>query len=168
MATVKRGKLLVSLWMSDTNPKTHANKVSTMSFNPIPAQVTAYNAAADDAARSATLIGDLLTAIDALTLGIDKQVEVGFVYESNLAPPATTVVALNKDKFLVSSRDTINSEAQKVSIPARNDAAVTLESDGVTINIALVNMSTFVAAYEAVCLSDDGNPLEVLRAVISQ
>lgn len=168
MATVKKGRLVVSLWMSDTNPKTHTNKVSTLSFNPTTAGVTAYNAAADDAARAATLIGELLVTIDDLTKGIDKQVDVGFTYESNLAPPTPDTFALNKDKFLVSSRDVINSEAQKVSIPARNDAAIVIESDGITVDITAPDMSTFVSAYEAVCLSDDGNALEVLRAVISK
>jgi hypothetical protein len=93
---------------------------------------------------------------------------VGFVYEQNLAPPVASTFALDKDKFLVSSRDTVNSQAAKISIPARNNSAIVIDSDGVTVDITSPDMSTFVSAYEAIALSNDGNALQVLRAVISK
>jgi len=168
MAVVKEGKVTVSIYMSELNPKTKTNKVSTMTIFCLAAAVTAYNAAADDAARAITLIGEWLVTIDDLTLGDLKSVDVGFVYEQNLAPPVATTFALDKDKFLVSSRDTVNSQAAKISIPARNDSAIVIDSDGVTVDITSPDMSTFVSAYEAIARSNDGNALQVLRAVISK
>jgi len=168
MAIVKQGRVTIGIYMSELNPKTKTNKVSTISIIAKSAVVDSYNAAADDAARAATTLGGFFVALDDLTLGIDKTFEVGYSYEQNLAPPAADTFALDKDKFLVSSRDTTNSDPVKLSIPARNDSAIVIESDGVTVDITAPDMSTFVTAYEAVALSGDLNNIEVLRAVISK
>jgi hypothetical protein len=168
MATVKAGKLSIAIWMSDTNAKSKTNKVSTVSYIVTAASVTAYNAAADDAARAATGIGGLITALENLTLGDLKEVTVGFTYDPGIAPPAADTFAFEFDKFLISSRDTVNQDAVKTSIPARNDAAIVIESDGTSVVITAPDMSDFVTAYEAVVLSGDLNAVQVLRASISQ
>lgn len=167
MATTKIGRVTISTYMSDTNARSKTNKVASVTYNVLAAAITAYNAAADDAARAATLIGDLLTAFESLTLGVTKSITVGFVYEENLAPPVDTDFAFEFDKFLVSSRDTVNSSAVRTSIPARNNTAIVIESDGTSVSITDPDMSTFRDAYEAVVLSEDNNAVEVLRASIS-
>lgn len=167
MATVKKGRLNVSIYMSETNPKTKTNKVANVGYFVTAASVTAYNAAADDAARSATAIGTLITALEDLTLGVVKSVEASFVYEQNLAPPVADTFAFDFDKFLISARDNINSHAVKSSIPARDDADIVIQSDGVSVDITAPDMSTFVAAYEAIVLSEDLNAVSVLRATIT-
>lgn len=168
MAVVKEGRLTVGIYMSETNPKTKTNKVSTMAFRVSSASVDAYNAAADDAARAATTIGNWLSALENLTKGVLKDVQVGYQYDQNLAPPDPDTFALDKDKFLVSSRDTTNSQPVKLSIPARNDAAIVIESDGITIDITQTDMADFVSHYQTIARSQDGNTVEVLRAVISK
>jgi hypothetical protein len=168
MAIVKRGRLNIAIYMSETNPKTKTNKVSNMELFVTSASVDAYNAAADDAARAATAMGELMVDIDNLTLGIMKEVQVGYAYEQNLAPPVPTTFALDKDKFLVSSRDTTNNHPVKISIPARNDAAIVIESDGITIDITAPDMSGFVTHYTAIALSNDLHAVAVLRAIISK
>jgi hypothetical protein len=168
MATVKRGKLVISLWMSDTNPKSKTNKVSSIEYIVTAASVTAYNAAADDAARAATTLGVLIAAVENLTLGTLKEVNTGFSYASNLVAPVATDFAFEFDKFLISSRDSTNNQPVKTSIPARNDANIAIESDGTSIDITAPDMDDFVAAYEAVVLSQDLNAVNVIRASISQ
>jgi len=168
MAIVKQGRLTISIYMSELNPKTKTNKVSTMSLIVTSASVNSYNAAADDAARAATALGEMIVSLENLTKGVLKSIDVGYTYEQNLAPPAADTFALDKDKFLVSSRDTVNSDPVKLSIPARNDDAIVIESDGVTVDITQPDMSEFVADYEAIALSGDLNAVQVLRAVISK
>jgi hypothetical protein len=167
LATLKKGKVAFSFFMSDVNPKTKANKVSTVEYFVLPAAVTAYNAAADDAARAATTVGVLQTALENLTLGILKEVSVGFAYAQNLAPPAPDTFAFAFDKFLQSSRDVVTSRAVTTTIPARDDADIVIESDGVTIDISMTDYADFVAAYEAIVLSDDSNAVQVIRASIT-
>lgn len=167
MAIVKVGELTISTYMSDLNPKTKTNKVSSTKFRVTAASVTAYNAAADDAARSATAIGTLITAYEELTLGVTKDVSVGFTYQQNLAPPASDTFAFEFDKFLLSMRDTVTSDPVKSSIPARNDASIVIQSDGTSVSIADPDMSTYVDAVEAIVLSGDNNAVQVLRASIS-
>lgn len=167
MAIVKKGRLAVGFYMSDTNPKTKTNKVATVSYRVTSASVDAYNAAADDAARAATALGDLLTALDNLTLGVLKDVQVGYVYEHNLAPPASDTFAFEFDKFLISLRDDITSAPVRTSVPARNDSAIVIESDGTTVSITDVDMSTYTDALHAVMLSEDANAVTALRATIS-
>lgn len=166
--TSKLGRVTLGIYMSETNPKTKSNKVATMSVDVQASVITAYNAAADDAARAATLVGVWILAVDNLTLGNIHTVDVGFIYTTTDAPPAADVFALDKDKFLVSSRDTVNQDAVKISIPARNDADIVIESDGITIDITAPDMSDFVSAYEAIALSGDGNAVNVVRAIISK
>jgi len=168
MAVVKQGKFLVSIYMSELNPRSKTNKVSTMSMIPTAASVDAYNAAADDAARSATVLGELINDIENLTIGVLKDVVVGYEYVENLAPPVADTFALDKDKFLVSSRDTTTSDPVTISIPARNDLGIVIESDGITIDITQPEMSSFVTHYEAAILSPDLHALNVQRAVISK
>lgn len=168
MAIVKRGRVSLGFFMSETNPKTKTNKVSTMDMIVASGAIDAYNGAADDAARAATGLGNLITDIENLTKGVLKDVQVGYIYIQNLAPPAPDTFALDKDKFLVSSRDTTNSQPVKLSIPARDDSTIVIESDGVTIDITQPDMSTFVGHYEAIVISSDLHAIQVLRAVISK
>lgn len=167
MAT-KRGRVTLGFFMSELNPKTKTNKVSTIELICTSASVDAYNAAADDAARSATAIGNFITDTENLTLGVLKDVQVGYAYEQNITPPAADTFALDKDKFLFSSRDTVNSQPVKLSIPARNDADIQIESDGITIDITAPDASDWVGHYEAIARSRDGNAVNVLRGVISK
>ncbi len=168
MAIVKRGRLNLGIYMSETNPKTKTNKVSNMSLIVTSASVDAYNAAADDSARAATALGEFIVATENLTKGVLKEVQVGYAYEQNLAPPAPDTFALDKDKFLFSSRDTTNSQPVKLSIPARNDAAIVIESDGITIDITSPDADDWVARYTTIALSTDLHALQVLRGVISK
>jgi hypothetical protein len=93
---------------------------------------------------------------------------VGFVYDENIAPPASDTFAFEFDKFLISLRDDVNNSAVKTSIPARNDAGIVIESDGTTVDITAPDMSDYVASLHAIMLSEDGNAVTALRAVISQ
>jgi len=167
MATIKKGRLSLGFYMSDTNPKTKSNKVAKVDYWVAAAAVTAYNAAADDAARAATLIGELIAALENETIGVLKTVDAGFVYVQNLAPPASDSGAYAFDKFLQSSRDVINGHAVTTTIPARDMSGITLAPDGADIIITDTPYSDFVSAYEAVVLSEDQNAVSVIRAFVT-
>jgi hypothetical protein len=154
--------------MSETNPKTKTNKVATREYFVLPDLATAYLEATSEASRDGTSLGVFITAIDALTLGVLRSIEVGERFDTNQTPPAATVFAFDFDQFLISSRDTVTTDPVKTSIPARKDSAITIESDGVTVPLTGPNMSAFVTAYEALVLSLSDNPIDVLRATISE
>jgi len=158
MATVKVGKVSHSLLMSNKNPKSKRPQVSTIEHYVPAAAVTAYNAVADDAARAATLIGALVTAEQNLSLGVTKSVSVGFDYVDNAAlPPTVSEFAYAFDK--VGTSFFADGEYYVSSIPARNDANITMSSDGITIDTgvgASAEVTAYIAAFNAVVLSEEG------------
>lgn len=160
MATIKLGKVTHSWFMSEKNPGKPTNKVASVDHYVSAAAVTAYNAAADDAARAATLIGALIAAEDALTLGVTAKVDVGFVYTDSLQiPPTPGQFAFAFDKIGVSFR--ADGENYVSSIPARtkDNAVLGVGGDGVTVNIGtgVTNeVEAYVEAFNAVVLSEEG------------
>lgn len=158
MATVKVGKVTHSWFMSNKNPKSRRPQVASVDHYVPAAAVTAYNAAADDAARAATLIGALLSAEDALTKGVTSKVDVGFSYVQDAAlPPAVSEFVYAFDKVGVSF--TADGEYYTSSIPARDDANITLSSDGITVDTgagASTEVTDYIAAFNAVVLSEEG------------
>lgn len=164
----KASKLTLSWQMSDVNPKTKTPKIATRDYFINPTDAAAYVAAADATARDATDVGLFISAVCAMSLGNLYSVDISNVYYTNLAPPASDAFAFEFDQILISSRDTVNMQAVKTSIPARNDSVITPESDGVTLPLSDTPTSTFVSTYEAIALSQDANAVNVLRAVITK
>lgn len=157
MATVKVGRVSHALLMSNKNDKSKRPQIATIEHYVTAAAVTAYNAAADDAARSATLIGALITAENDLSLGVHYSVTVGFSYVDNAAiPPAVSEFVFAFDKVGVSFA--ADGEYYVSSIPARNNANITLSGDGITIDLgagASDQILAYVAAFNAVVLSEE-------------
>lgn len=168
MATVKTGLLTQKWLMSNTNPKTKRQKVASVTNYVAAAAVTAYNAAADDAARAATLIGALITARNDLSIGVPLGADVGFAYVDNAAiPPTSNEFVFPFDKFGISFR--ADGENYVSSIPARNDANVVMSSDGVTVDTgagASTETTDFIAAFNAVVLSEEGVAATVVQITI--
>lgn len=157
MATVKVGTVTHSWLMSNKNAKSRRPQIASVNHYVPAAAVTAYNAAADDAARAATLIGALLAAENDLTKGVEYKVDVGFAYVQDAAlPPAVSEFVFAFDKVGVSFA--ADGEYYTSSIPARNDANITLSSDGVTIDTgagASDEVLAYVSAFNAVVLSEE-------------
>jgi len=168
MATVKVGTVTQKWLMSNTNPKTKRQKVASVTNYVAAAAVTAYNAAADDAARAATLIGALQTARDALSIGVPLGVDVGFSYVDNAAiPPTAQEFVFPFDKFGISFR--ADGENYVSSIPARNDANVVMSGDGVTVDLgagASAETTAFIAAFNAVVLSEEAATATIVQITI--
>lgn len=168
MATVKTGLITQKWLMSNTNPKTKRQKVASVTNYVASAAVTAYNAAADDAARSATLIGALQDARNALSIGVPLGMNVGFAYVDNAAiPPAANEFVFPFDKFGVSFR--ADGENYVSSIPARDDANVVMSNDGVTVDLgagATTETTDFVSAFNAVVLSEEGVAATIVQITI--
>jgi len=159
MATVKTGKVTHSWLMSNKNDKSKRPQIASVDHYVTAAAVTAYNAAADDAARDATLIGALITAENALSLGVTIKVDVGFAYVVNAAlPPSISTMAFAFDKVGVSFQ--ADGEYYVSSIPARtkDGDVLTLASDGVSVLTgtgASAEVLAYVAAFNAVVLSEE-------------
>lgn len=168
MATVKTGIATQKWLMSNTNPKTKRQKVASVTNYVAAAAVTAYNAAADDAARSATLIGTLQDTRNDLSIGVPLGMDVGFAYVDNAAiPPTANEFVFPFDKFGISFR--ADGENYVSSIPARNDANVIMSNDGVTVDLgsgASTETTDFVAAFNAVVLSEEGVAATIVQITI--
>lgn len=168
MATVKKGLLTQKWLMSNTNPKTKRQKVASITNYVPAAAVTAYNGAADDAARAATLIGALVTARNDLSIGVPLGVDVGFQYVDDAAiPPTSNEFVFPFDKFGISFR--ADGENYVSSIPARNDANVVMSGDGVTVDVgagASAETTAFIAAFNAVVLSEESAAVTITQITI--
>lgn len=157
MATVKTGTVNQSFLMSNKNDKSKRPQVASVSHYIPAAAVTAYNAAADDAARLATSLGAFLAAEAALSLGVPVKVDVGFAYVDNAAiPPAVSEFVFAFDKVGISFQ--ADGEYYTSSIPARNNDVITLGGDGITIDIgagASDEVEAYVAAFNTLILSEE-------------
>ncbi len=155
MAIIKGGKISQSFLMSNTNPKSRRQKLSVVEHYVSSALVTAYNAAADDAARAATVIGVFFDAEAALSLGVVKKREVGFAYVDNAAlPPAANEKVYPFDKIGVSF--TGDGEYYVSSIPGRDNDAFVVGPDGVTILVETGSAAEdYVAAFAAAILTEE-------------
>lgn len=158
MATVKVGKVTHSWFMSNKNPKSKRPQIASVDHYIPAAAVTAYNAAADDAARAATALGAFLAAENDLTKGVEYKVDVGFAYVQNAAiPPAVSAFVFAFDKVGVSFVG--DGEYYTSSVPARDDANITLSSDGVTIDTgagASDEVLAYIAAFNTLILTEEG------------
>jgi len=170
MATVQTSYLERSWFMSNTNPKTRRQKVATVRWRVPEVVINNYLAAADDAARAATAAGVLVAAADALTLGIPLRVTVGSDFVDNAAvPPDADQFVFPFDKFGISFR--ADGENYVSSIPARDDSAVTMSSDGISVIITSPGFSAqiddFITAFEAIVLSEEGAAATITQITIT-
>jgi len=161
MATIKTGKVSHTWYMSDKNPGKITNKTSTTEHYVSAANVTAYNAAADDAARAATAIGALITAENDLSLGVTLKVEVGFSYVDSLAfPPGADDMVYSFDKIGVSFR--ADGESYVSSIPGRvrDNAVIGIGPDGINIITTAPSytpeIQAYIEAFNTAVLSEEG------------
>lgn len=166
MATVKVGKVASSYLMSNKNPKSRSPQLATVEHFVAAADVTAYNAAADDAARAATDLGVFLAAEQALTSGVLKKVEVGFAYVQDAAvPPTISQKVFAFDKIGIQFQ--ADGEYYSSSIPGRNNAAITMSADGITIDLTDgAAMQDYVAAFNTTILSEESVQGTVTNAYI--
>jgi hypothetical protein len=169
MAFTKQGVLTMSFLMSNTNPKTKRQKLSDIAVRLPAVEITAYNAAADDAARAATIPGTLIEAYKDLTLGVLKKVTAGFTYVDPTAiPPASDAFVFPFDKIGISFQ--ADGENYVASIPARKDSALSMGPDGVSILITdpswSAEIETFVPIFNANVLSEEGAAVTITQMTI--
>jgi len=165
----KVGVVGISWLMSNTNPKTRRQKLSTIEYRVPSILITNYNAAADDTARAATVLGGLIAAADGLSRGVLKKVTAGFTYvDPAAAPPAPDTFTFPFDKFGISF--SADGENYVSSIPARDDAAVNIGPDGVSVIITDPGWSTatqtFVEAFNANVLSEESAAVTITQMTI--
>jgi hypothetical protein len=167
MATVQENFMQLSYLMSNTNPKTKRQKIASIEWRVPEVSVTNYLAAADDAARAATAIGVLAAATDALTLGVRKGISVGSRFVDSAAlPPDPDQFVFPFDKFGIGFA--ADGENYVTSIPARDDSAVTVGADGVSITLEDGGaVEDWVTAFENIVLSEELAAVTVTRMTIT-
>lgn len=167
MATLQENALSISYLMSNTNPDTKSNKLSTIRWRVPEVVVTNYLAAADDAARAATAAGALIAATDALTKGVRKKVDVSSSFVDSAAlPPDPVDEVFPFDKFTIGFF--ADGENYVTSIPARDGSAVTIGDDGVSVTLDDAGaVAAWVAAFEAIVLSEESGAVTVTRMTIT-
>lgn len=157
MAIVKTGVVSQTFLMSNKNPKSRRPQQATVTHYVAAADVTAYNAAADDAARAATDLGVFFAAEAALSTGVVLKRDVGFAYVDNAAiPPGANAGVFAFDKFGISYQ--ADGEYYNSSIPARDLSKVVLGSDGITVitgSGASTETTDYIAAFNTVVLSEE-------------
>jgi hypothetical protein len=157
MATFKIGKVSHALLMSNKNKVGRRAQIATIEHFVPAAAVTAYNAAADDAARAATLIGALIAAENDLSIGVHYGVTVGFSYTDTTAvAPDANDKAYAFDKIGVSFQS--DGEFYTSSVPARNNDNIVVGEDGITILTgagASAEVTAYVTAFNAVVHSEE-------------
>jgi len=161
VATLKQARISHTWYMSDKLPGKPVNKTSTTEHYVSAASAAAYIAAADDAARAATDVGELIEAENALTLGVTLKVEVTTAFVDSLAfPPGVDDMAYAFDKIGVSFR--ADGESYVSSIPARvkDNDVLGVSGDGININfvtpLATAEVLAYVEAFNTVVLSEEG------------
>jgi hypothetical protein len=169
VATVQENFIERSWFMSNTNPKTRRQKIATVRWRVPEVVVNNYLAAADDAARAATAAGLLVAAADALSLGVGVKVTVGSAFVDNLAvPPGPDDFVFPFDKLGISYR--ADGENYVSSIPARNNASVTVGSDGISVILGALGtaeVQDFVTQFESIVLSEENAAATITQITIT-
>lgn len=166
MAEKLEYRLNISYLMSNINPKSRRNQIANFSTRVTAASAKAYMAAADSAARAATGVGALITATNALSLGVPQDWGVNVsIFDTAAVPPSAGADAYAFDKFAVSL--VAAGENSQLTIPARNMSAVVIETDGVSVELADgANVAAFVTALETVGVDEDLNNETVQRMFV--
>jgi hypothetical protein len=165
MATQLSYFLDVSFLCSNVNPKSKKAVVATFRTRLKPAAAKSYLDAADDAARAATGVGDLIHRTNQMSLGTQYKWGINFeIFEDTAVPPVTGTNAYSFDKYAAALLGA--GENSQITIPARDMSVATLESDGVTVAVGSVVPDAWRTAYELVALNEDLNPVTVQRLFV--
>jgi len=145
-------------WVAFLNIGDSREKITPVEFYVSAADAVLYLEAAAGAARAATDVGVLIAAAFGLSDGTLMSQGVRLVQEDDTAvfPPASAEV-YNFDKLATSYQAGFKNYSQ--SIPARDMAAVTVESDGVTVIIGASGsgeVQAFEDAFNDTALGENG------------
>lgn len=155
--------------------KDSAKKSSTVTLRVDATDGKAYVAAADAAARAATKVGLLLAAVEPFMLSegnlFDKGVKSSFRNDA-WTQPAADLEYLNSNKLNIAYQ-TLNGglpERLGFSIPQRNTAAYSMETNGVNVNIstgATTEVENLIAQIADTLVSKFGTACNVLEITIN-
>jgi len=172
MATVKVGDFSISLYMSNKNSDSGDPRVSTISYNVPIAAINLYNDAADDAARAATLLGALVTAVLDLTRGTLARVSSGYAFiQDATIPPTVSDQVFPFDRINTSYKAGIRNYNSGIPGRVLDSAILNLGSDGVSLDTgagASAEVLAYIAAFNGVVLGVNGSAAVLLGMKISE
>lgn len=141
----------------DVSYRDYSNEVSNFAVY-IP-ELTAGNFTATGAA-----VQTLGTATNALSLGQPARSALVAQINTISAASPSDVNAQRERKWLVTYRDTVTNRLYSLEIPCADLAGGNLQANTDLANLASTEWAAWVTAFEAIALSQDGNPVDVLRA----
>lgn len=124
------------------------------------ADLTAGNIAATLAAANPTGAGNLGAAIAALSLCQPAKYDVMAFTGPGSAVVPTDMYAQRELALMVTYQDTVTNRLYRISIPGPDWATIGLAGSD-SVNTANAAWTAFVTAFEAIAVSQDGNPVNV-------
>lgn len=122
----------------------------------------AFVAAADEAARAATLLGVMANAFYQLTAGTMTKYYVSFGQTTGDPLPASDDAIFRGNKIVVHYSE-VDADNRFLTIPTRDDTVLTYAGTEITLDDA-GNMAAFVTAFEAAAIGKNGGAVTVLSA----
>ncbi len=140
----------------------HAARNSKVQFNILSADWTAWGAD-----TSTGTVNAMFTSLDNLSLDTPTlgRASKDFDQPGLTSFPPTSEAAVNSAKLLTLFQDTVTGKKFSQQIPARNTAHYTSIRGFVDIGVgtATTQIADYIAAAEAVVVSEDGNPVIVYQ-----
>lgn len=146
-----------------------ARKTWEAAFRVNKTNALAYATAADEAARLATVVGTLLNRAANLMRGSVRSKGVEFeVKTSPFAFPAVSAKVWGTNKFVISHLSGLDAYTQ--TLPTADLDAVTMESDGITVNTTSTGtdeVKDFITSFNAIVLSKNGTSTSVQKIKVN-
>jgi len=152
-------------WVAEIGLMDGVGRASSVSFRVPSATAQAYFAAADKAARDATAIGLLLTAVKTLTLMTEVYRKV---YVQDLEKPIGAIAdtILRGNKFTIGYESGIGTYS--FTIPGRDESSYVQNADALSIDFAAdSDLADFITLFESTCVGPNGVAVSVNKAYIN-
>ena len=130
-------------------------RTSTVEFRVTAANANTYFSAVTQILKDATAVGQLLLSVEDLSAAtmIKKGVRLDTIDDAAV-PPGYDSDVFNFDKLAVHYLS--GSKNYQVTIPSRDSANYTMETDAVHVNPTLGLVDEFITRFNAVVLGDNG------------
>lgn len=155
----------IEKWVMQITLKDGVKRDSSMAFYVPAATAKAYCAAADKAARDATVIGTMFADILACTQMTEVARRV-YVEDQTDPVPAVADTILRGNKIVVQA--SAGGTPLTFTIPGRDPSSYTQDADHLTINIGSAgDFKTLIDAIAANCISVHGDSITVVGAYLN-
>lgn len=152
-------------WLASVTLRDYALRDSVFQVYVPEATAKAYFAAADKAARDATTIGGLMTALSTVSKMKEVQRSVTIIDETAPVADADTGVARGNKIVMYGQA---GPDGWTLTIPGRDETAYTLKTDSIEIDVdADGDLKTFIQVLTVCAIGKNGYSIDVQSAAIN-